>query len=515
MHKEVKNSRRRYQRCTYGERKINLREIYVRKRRRFKEEIKKAKKLSWKRFVAENINENPFGFVYKFATQKLKMQVVNNSLNNEGRHTNSISKTMDVLLEAMLPEDEVDTETNYHANTREIQGQHYEEGKEPYFTDTELQNALKGIKKGRAPGPDQVPPDLVKVMTPDLRKEVLRLYNKCWENGYFPKEWKLAKLFVLYKVGGKDKQESNSYRPISLLPVLGKLLERLVGARLTQHLEKNNKFSSSQYGFRRGKDTTQAIQQVVSFARVSTRKHVIFVCLDIVGAFDGMWWPEILRQLRQAGVSWNAYKLIESYSSERQATIHYGGITKTREITKGCPQGSVLGPTLWNVCYNQVLTQEYPQGVKVIAFADDTAVLFEGDSMRELQESFKVVMDRIEQWASKVKLRFSVPKTKAIVLKGPITRRRYPTLKLYNRTIGFVEELKYLGVIIDRKLTFLPHAKSLATKSKTIFHNITKVARLNYGTKAQVMAKIYKAVYEPIMSYAAPVWAHRTQNTHL
>lgn len=135
--------------------------------------------------------------------------------------------------------------------------------------------------------------------------------------------------------------------------------------------------------------------------------------------------------------------------------------------------------------------------------------------MRELQESFKVVMDRIEQWASKDKLRFSVPKTKAIVLKGPITRRRYPTLKLYNRTIGFVEELKYLGVIINRKLTFLPHAKSLATKSKTNFHNITKVARLNYRTKAQVMAKIYKAVYEPIMSYAAPVWAHRTQNTHV
>lgn len=81
-------------------------------------------------------------------------------------------------------------------------------------------------------------------MTPDLRKEVLRLYNKCWENGYFPKEWKLAKLFVLYKGGGKDKQESNSYRPISLLPVLGKLLERLVGARLTQHLEQNNKLVS-------------------------------------------------------------------------------------------------------------------------------------------------------------------------------------------------------------------------------------------------------------------------------
>lgn len=99
---------------------------------------------------------------------------------------------------------------------------------------------------------------------------------------------------------------------------------------------------------------------------------------------------------------------------ERETSyIHYGGITKTRVIKKGCPQGSVLGPTLWNVCYNQVLTQEYPQGVKVIAFADDTAVLIEGDSMRELQESFKVVMVRIEQWASKVKLRFLVSPKRA------------------------------------------------------------------------------------------------------
>lgn len=99
---------------------------------------------------------------------------------------------------------------------------------EENFTEVELNMVLKKVKIGKAPGPDLIPPELLKMMVPELKAELLQLFNNCWQQGKFPNESKIAKVFILYKSGEKDRTECGSYRPISLLPIIGKLYERLI-----------------------------------------------------------------------------------------------------------------------------------------------------------------------------------------------------------------------------------------------------------------------------------------------
>lgn len=169
------------------------------------------------------------------------------------------------------------------------------------------------------------------------------------------------------------------------------------------------------------------------------------ICLDIAGVFDGLWWPEILKRLRLANVGRNTYQAISMYLQNRTAFIKYVEDTVKRNITKGCPQGSVLGPILWNMAYDSVLRDQYPEGVNIIAFADDTVVLEEWDTVQQITDKFTASMKSIESWAIKVQLTFSVQKMQAMLLKGPITNRRYPTLKIYEKSIKFTEQLTYLG----------------------------------------------------------------------
>lgn len=422
---------------------------------------------------------------------------------------------MSALVERMLPQDIEEGETPYHHQTRLMLQQEYAGAAEEDFTEVEMNMVLKKVKIGRAPGPDLIPPDLLKKMAPELKAELLQLFNNCWRQGRFPKEWKEAKLFILNKGGDKDRTQCGSYRPISLLPVIGKLYERLICTRLNRELEANHTLSPNQYGFRAGRNTTQAVQRVTNFVNVSSKKHVIMICLDIAGAFDGLWWPELLKRFRLANVGQNTYQAISMYLQDRKAYIRYGEDVVNRNITKGCPQGSVLGPTLWNMAYDSLLRKQYPEGVSIIAFADDTVVLVEGDTVQQLTDKFTASMHSIESWAEKVKLSFSVQKTQAMVLKGPITNRRYPTLKIYRESIKFTEQLTYLGILLDRKLTFLPHIKKLAVKTKTLFQKLKQTAQLRHGVKPQIVKTIYRAVYEPIMTYGAEAWIHRINNVHL
>ncbi|KAL0111284.1 hypothetical protein PUN28_012887 [Cardiocondyla obscurior] len=221
-----------------------------------------------------------------------------------------------------------------------------EEQEDPTVTEEEITRAIKGIKANKAPGPDNVPGKIITLAADILLPRLCRVFTRLLREGVFPREWKRASLVLIPKPG-KPLDNASSFRPICLIDELGKLMERIINCRLTEWVESTGRgLSVNQFGFRKGHSTIDAIQAVKKYVHKSNEKGE----------------------------------------------------------TRGVPQGSVLGPTLWILTYDAVLQAPIPSGCNTICYADDTLVLSTGLSWREAvvksELAVHIVVETIKSLAS-------------------------------------------------------------------------------------------------------------------
>lgn len=183
---------------------------------------------------------------------------------------------------------------------------------------------------------------------------ITRLFNDSLKFGYFPKVWRIAEVVTILKGKEKSREDPKSFRPVSLLPVLGKALEHLVCTRLNDEIK--DKMAEGQHGFRKGKSTITAINDVRNWVNSRSEKYVIGIFLDICGAFDNVKWEPLIQDMEELGASEATLRITESYLRNRTARIRLGNVTVNTTLTKGWPQGSGFCPSLWNVTVNHVLT---------------------------------------------------------------------------------------------------------------------------------------------------------------
>jgi hypothetical protein len=172
----------------------------------------------------------------------------------------------------------------------------------------------------------------------------------------FPKKWKTAKIIPVTKPGKQNIKDVSKYRPISLINVGGKVLEKILISRIV-HIYSNNLLNQNQYGFTPRKSTTDATLAVKDYIEEGIRRGyiTILVSLDIRGVFDAEWWPSILHALKEFNCPKNLYKLASSYFSERTATLRTNTTQIEREVSKGCSLGSCCGPGFWNIQFNSTI----------------------------------------------------------------------------------------------------------------------------------------------------------------
>jgi hypothetical protein len=315
---------------------------------RFKRKLTAARQKSWDLFIQRELTNNPWGVTYKLAVDKFhKAGVLSCFTREDNSVTLTPQDTLKYLLHKLLPDDDPSTNTHLQQNA-----QRDFTALEPLpldtdpFTEEDLNRLIQEIKPNKAPGTDRLPGRLIKLLHPWMGRFLLRIYNACLSRGYVPQAWKSGNLVVLLKDPYDDVGSVKNYSPITLLPTNAKILENLIKYKLTDIITPLH--SPFQFGFSPGRSTTDALLLYQTAVSDSPRKYVITIFVDIRGAFGKVWWPGLFSILRDRHPPHKILAIIKSYLTDRTVLFTQGDVTTQKKIRKGCPQGLVLGPTLWN-----------------------------------------------------------------------------------------------------------------------------------------------------------------------
>ena len=380
-----------------------------------------------------------------------------------------------------------------------------EKSNEPYnlpFTDVELEVVLNKLPE-TAPGPDRIHPALLKNLPTKWRQELLKIINILWKEGRFPDCWKKGIALMIPKPGNLVE----NHRFITLLPVVGKIYERLVKKRLVYTVEKTQILQDIQNGFRQGRSTTDSLLSILrdSLYALNNRKVMILIFLDVKGAFDNIVHRQILNGLVKANIQGTLMNFSIEYMSGREVAVLVGESKSENkvQIKRGVPQGSVLGPDYYNISEHDIPIKD--DACNGCIFADDNKTWTVQDTVEEAEKEAQQILLQIETWASTLDIVFEPSKAKAMV----ITQRRnirQPVLKFYGENIEIVKEYKALGIILDCKMRFTKHIENLKISCLKKINLMKMMAGGRYGANPAVMREFYIKYIRPKIEYGATIY---------
>jgi len=482
----------------------------------YKKEIKKSKMYSWRRFVESQGENDHWGPAYRAVTLANRGHRVLSGLNlgPDRGYAASVRENAAAFLDALVPQDNPSLDSPFHYLIRKLVDCPVLNENDPPPTKLELDKIINDLKLRKAPGPDRLDGRIIRRAWAIARTELQSLLTACFITGTFPDCWKPGLLTVIPKPkSNKPLSDPKAYRPITLLPVLGKVLERVIASRISSFLNINCPLSDRQFGFSSGRSTEDAIHAVLGVARNSNYKYVLAIFVDFLGAFDNAWWPMILAKLRLRGIPGNLYNLVRSYFSNRLVLIEAGSSILCREASIGCPQGSVLGPLLWNILMDDLLGISLPPFCNIFAYADDTTLVVESDSRDDLERKSDSALKALSDWGRTNRLAFSPHKTEAILLKGRLSSSRPPRFTFCGDVVRASPSTVYLGVRLDDRGSFCLHVSEALSRARAAFHRISRIAEHHWGIGFVTRLITYNGIFNAIVGYAASCWAHRCQIT--
>ncbi|GBN74917.1 Putative protein in type-1 retrotransposable element R1DM [Araneus ventricosus] len=274
-------------------------------------------------------------------------------------------------------------------------------------------------------------------------------------------QWKRDRTLYMRQKVGKNPKLSSSYRPIALLPTIGKTLEKLLTQRLMFHLESENKLNQNQHGFRTGKSVDTAISYLLGRIHQGRREknHVLALSLDTKGAFDNILHQAIVNNLSKAEVPSNLRLIFENILKNRKVLFSTQEGTVSRNQEKGCPQGSCSGPVLWNIVVNDLLNKSFPPNCHIQAYADDIVLVTKSPTREGLKLLTNNAISIIINWADENSLTISHEKSNFLLLSKLAAA---PPVSWKNHRIKRSHSIKFLGLYIDDKLNWNTQLRSLS-----------------------------------------------------
>ncbi|MCG8049253.1 MAG: reverse transcriptase domain-containing protein, partial [Candidatus Thiodiazotropha endolucinida] len=490
--------------------------------------LENAKKESWQGLInkinSKTTSKEMWSILNKFRGKpaeninclKIDNQIITNDLekaNALANHYNKMSKTanQDPAFQQTKP-----------TNERNIQKSLPDVFKEDRsssnlncdFSLFELNEALMS-KHNTSPGADQIHYEMLKQLPPDGKQELLELINISWRRGEVPTQWKLATIIPIPKPN-KDKLDPQSYRPISLTSCTCKIMETMIGKRLTGHIEKNNLISDNQSGFRPNRSTTDQLVRLESEINKAFMEHrsLVAVALDLEKAFDLMWSTGTIAKLKEKGINGNMLQWIHNFLIDRKIQTRVGDKTSEQKtLENGCPQGSVLSPMLFNIIVNTLdEALKLKKDIGLSQFADDSAVWATRTTLQKAVTDIQAVLNEIERWAQKWGFKVSNVKTKAIVFSKRRLNIADHSLRLFGKKLEWAKTIKFLGMTFDRLLTWKPHITELRNRCKNDLNLMRIVSGTAYGADKKALINLYKALILSKLDYGAQAYNSASEN---
>ena len=364
-------------------------------------------------------------------------------------------------------------------------------------------------KTNKSSGPDNISSKFLNETAAELAPALSLLFQASLNQSTIPADWRHARVSPIYKSGKDDRSKPANYRPISLTCLICKVMEHIVCSHLMGHLESNNILSELNHAFRKKRSCdTQLILTVNDLSSALDKgKQIDCVLLDFAKAFDKVSHRSLLAKLKNYGVDGLTLLWIQDFLHARtQVVVVDGEESGTAPVTSGVPQGTVLGPALFLVYINDL-----PDGLASQArlFADDCILyrVIDSDADTELLQSD---LRKLESWEREWAMEFAPEKCQVLT----ITRKKKENVivknyKIHDHCLDRVEEAKYLGLILDKKLTFNPHINSICKKA----HSTRQfLQRTLYHCDKRAKALAYTTFVRPVVEYASTVWDPHTRN---
>lgn len=336
-----------------------------------------------------------------------------------------------------------------------------------------------------------------------LAPQLADIFNRCLEEGTFPNLMKHAKIIPLFKAG--DKNNPSNFRPISILPAFSKVFEKIIYNQLLSHFAINKLFHEKQFGFTKGRSTTDAGVALLKhiFDAWEGKQDAIGIFCDLSKAFDCVSHETLINKLEHYGVSKIALSLIQSYLSNRtQKVVINGAVSSGAPITIGVPQGSILGPLLFLIYIND-LPYFARNLCETVLFADDTSLIFNVKRGLDNVDDVNSALSKVLHWFTINNLLLNSAKTKCVKFSLPNVRQVSTQIKMNDNVVELVDSTVFLGIKLDSRLQWDPHIDTLSGRLSSAAYAVKKIRLLTDVETARV---VYFSYFHSVMSYGLLLW---------
>ena len=371
------------------------------------------------------------------------------------------------------------------------------------ITPTEVFNIICSLNGSNGGGPDNVGNNVVKCRASFFADLLSNIYNEILTTGIYPNCLKIAKVVPVFKSG--NSSIINNYRPISTLSVFDKIFEKLIASRLTDFLNNRNFLYSFQYGFRKGSGTELALVEISNmiYNALDGQRFVGALFLDLQKAFDCIDHELLLDKLYCYGIRGVPFNLLKSYLTNRKQYVTINGISgNVLDIECGVPQGSVLGPLLFNIFINDV--SYLPLIGQLRIFADDTALFYDTKDPVTISLNIKHDLSVLLEYFKSNLISLNMSKTKFMIFQSPHKiLTSVPPLQVCDITIERVNSFKYLGVTLDVNMSWQEHINITCNKIAPL---VSLLRKLSWFVPTNVLLKIYFAFIHSRINYGILVY---------